>query len=149
MLVIFEGPDAAGKTSLLRKFNTVTGYSHITVDRLHLSHMVYARYYCRKEFTDLALRTAAASAVKKFVVEEKPLIVFVRADPHVLMKRIRDRGEDPDQEPDPVQVEEIYEEEIRELGIHERLLRLDTSFAPDLEGLARRIEGKVDSLVRG
>ena len=41
-LIVFEGIDRSGKTSLMSAFNKLTGYAHPCVDRLYASHAFYA-----------------------------------------------------------------------------------------------------------
>lgn len=148
MIVIFEGPDASGKTSLLREFNRETSYAHITVDRLHLSHMVYSSYYERKEWTDPDLRARAVAEFRKFMFLVKPLIVLLEVDAEVAEKRVRERGEKPEEGPDSLRASNIFKLVVQEVGVVDRLLTLNTSFDPPVGALVERIVGKIGSLER-
>jgi thymidylate kinase len=48
MIIIFEGVDRVGKTTAIRKFNEQTNFEHIIVDRMFISHYVYAKKFGRK-----------------------------------------------------------------------------------------------------
>ena len=47
LLIAFEGVDKSGKTTLMRKFNEVTNYKYVCVDRFVISSMVYDELFGR------------------------------------------------------------------------------------------------------
>ena len=47
MLIIFEGMDKTGKTSLINEFNKRTNFKHIVLDRGAISSYVYDAIYER------------------------------------------------------------------------------------------------------
>lgn len=146
MIVVFEGLDGSGKTTLLNAFNAETQYRHIAVDRMFLSHMVYARYYHRESWMNLDQRAAEVKEFKQFVVSMRPLVVYMTAEPHVLEERIHSRGEIADTGPNPRLTAKMYDEAIYELGFRERILHLDTTLSPLVSELVKRVVGKIESL---
>ena len=148
MIVIFEGPDGAGKTVLLRAFNSATHYAHIAIDRLHLSHMVFAQMFGRKEYTDDATRRKAEIAIKDFMRVNNVLIVYVKADVSELRERIRQRGEDPEAGPDVTITMALYEHWIEYLGLEKQVLTVDTTNLPGFNVLIAQITKKIKSMER-
>lgn len=47
ILIIFEGVDKSGKTTLKDAFNKLTNFKYVVLDRLTTSSKVYAKYFCR------------------------------------------------------------------------------------------------------
>jgi len=148
LIICFEGPDGAGKSTLLREFNRLTDYEHITVDRLHLSHMVYAQQAKRKEHELPILRHEAGEEFRKFMYSVKPLIVYLYASRAVLEERISMKGEDPSQGMDVTASMSIYDELIKKSGFMERILKIDTTMNPTWRSMTERIVGKIGSLQR-
>ncbi len=146
MLVIFEGADGAGKGVLLRAFRSLTNFAHLEWDRGYLSRLVYSEYYKRPMFTMPKLRKTAIAEFKKFVRVNKPLIVYLKADPEVLAKRIVCRGEDLSEGPDPRVVVPMFERWLHELDFMDRVLEIDTTNEPDLEKLSIQIVKKINQL---
>lgn len=145
MLVVFEGPDGAGKTLLMREFNEATNYKHVAVDRMYLSHMVYARCFRRATCkTDID----AQAVFKDFLRSMKPLIVYMTASVEVLNERIKSRGENPADGPDPIFVMDLYSSYIKATVPKECLLEIDTTSSPDLHDLTARITRKIKALKR-
>lgn len=53
VIVIFEGPDKTGKTTLLREFNKQTNYKYISFDRLTTSSKIFGKFFKRNTKEDL------------------------------------------------------------------------------------------------
>ncbi len=79
----------------------------------------------------------------------KPLFVYMTADEGVLDKRIRSRGEDPSESPNPSAVKLAFEQWIDTLGLDERLLRIDTTCDPDMDSLVETVVNKIKKLQKG
>src|SRR3990167_4476799 len=106
MLLIYEGPDGAGKDTLRKAFDRETNYVHTCVVRMFLSNIVYARYYHRK------LPIGYLTMVRKFMHDYVPLIVLVIAEPKVLNARVMMRGENLASTPLPNKIIQFYSEAI-------------------------------------
>lgn len=48
-IIIFEGPDKTGKTTLLNAFNKATDFSYLVLDRLTISSKVYNKLFNRNQ----------------------------------------------------------------------------------------------------
>lgn len=148
MILIYEGPDGAGKTLLMQEVHAATKFAHVAVDRMHLSHLVYSQYYSRDLFVAPAELAKFVTSFKKFMVEQRPLIVYVKADPSVLDERMRRRGEDPKAGPASESAIKLYDHWLETLGFTERVITIDTTFDPPMDEVVGRIVGKVKSLER-
>ncbi len=146
MIVIFEGPDAAGKDVVRDKFEELTKYEHTCVTRFYLSQLVYSRYYKRPQWESQGQRMKMERDIKKFLLLVNPLIVYCYADCGVLEDRIRRRGEKVEAQPDCEVIKDLFEKIFTEYHVERNLLRLDTSLCPPLEELSYRIVGKIKSL---
>lgn len=147
-LVIFEGVDGSGKGTLLRAFREATRYAHLEWDRGYLSRLVYAQYYGRPTYTDPKLLKESISEFKKFLKTSRPLVVYLYAREDVLNKRIRARGEDPSQSPNPVVVSGIFNKWLEYFDLEERLATFDTSGDPDLGKMVDVITKRLKQLQR-
>lgn len=86
MLVIFEGIDKSGKTTLLREFLKRSNYKHIVYDRGPISQIVFSNVFARPIDKDL-----------KYVIENltkiKNLVVLCEADCDIIRNRLKEAGE--------------------------------------------------------
>jgi len=147
MYLIFEGIDAAGKDVLRAEFEKKTGYRHNAITRLFASQLVYSAYYKRPLWTNQKTREAYVQDAKKFIRVFRPLIVLVTANDEVTRARMRIRGEDPIDHPDPVLARVLFRSAIRVLEVPEKLfLEIDTTENPPLHTLAAIVESRVRTL---
>ena len=79
MIVIFEGVDKSGKTSIMAEFNRLTNFKYLTVDRLWVSQIGYAMKY---------KRPVSIVSISKTIPDTKVYIVYVTAKDSVIQKRI-------------------------------------------------------------
>lgn len=148
MILIYEGPDGAGKSMLMEAVHGATNYEHVAIDRMHLSHIVYSQYYQRDLYMAPKKLESFLQNFKKFVIEQKPLIIYVKADAPVLEERIRRRGEDLTKSPSANVIMKLYDHWFHTLGFTERVITVDTSFDPPMDDTVARVVGKIKSLER-
>lgn len=88
IMVVFEGMDKTGKTTLLREFNKRTGFKYVVLDRFTTSSKVYDHFYGRKRFKyyDKIEKVFA----KKFAV----LVVLCSAKEEDVKNRLKSVGEE-------------------------------------------------------
>jgi thymidylate kinase len=147
MYIIFEGIDAAGKDVLRAEFEKRTGFRHNAITRLFASQLVYSAYYKRPLWMNQAARIEYIQDAQRFIRLHKPLTVFVTADDEVTRARMRTRGENPVEHPDPSVAKVLFRSMIRVLGVPDRLLlEIDTSNNPPLSTLAMMVESRVKTL---
>ena len=86
MLVIFEGMDKTGKSTLVREFNVATNYKHIVLDRGPLSSYVYDSIYnrgCRYSY----------EGFEKAICNINHLVVLCIASEYTIDRRLVEAGE--------------------------------------------------------
>jgi thymidylate kinase len=129
MIVIFEGPDGAGKDTLRKAFEKANNYKHTCVTRFFLSQLVYAWYYQRPLYTDPKKWRTYCRLVKKFVDTFDAVFVLVIASPNILIERISARGENPAEGPDAIEAIRMFRTLINIIGIEDRTIIINTSAA--------------------
>lgn len=87
MIVLFEGMDKVGKTTLIRALNKATNYEHIIIDRGPNSYMVYAALYDRPHEEEL-LKT------EMDLRNTSHLCVYCYADESDIKRRLEEVGEE-------------------------------------------------------
>lgn len=146
MIIIFEGPDASGKSTLLRSFRIATDFEFVEMDRGHISRLAYAKFFKRPLYERTCLWTKAVDECKKFIVREDAVVVYTYATPDVLESRIAARGEEVKREPNSAEMLKIFDWVLGELNLKRRLLRLDTSANPSRADLVEQVQSRIIEL---
>lgn len=133
-MILFEGIDKSGKTTLMRRFNEATQYHYLVLQRYFLTHLAYAKRYGRP-------------IVLEEIMEEVPphlMIVYCTASAKEIQARIS-RAHDP--EIDVVQDALAFHEAILKfshimnaMNKQYKLIMVDTSIMSCEEALAYIIE---------
>lgn len=89
-IIIFEGADCSGKSTLKRAFEKNTNYRHLCIDRMFITSIVYNRIFKRHADIDGTL----IGNLVEFSYCLKPVFIYVNTPIDVLWKRIRIRGDD-------------------------------------------------------
>ena len=88
-IIVFEGPELVGKSTLKLEFEKSTDFRHLCVDRMFITSMIYNSFKGRHaDLTSHIMRD-----FKKFMETFNPLFVYVNADEAVKMERYNKRGE--------------------------------------------------------
>ncbi len=146
MIVIFEGPDGAGKDTLRRAFEKANDYVHICAVRFFISDIVYADYFKRPMFSNLSIYEKFAKKAQAFFNDNDVLVVYVTADKKVIYKRITDRGEKIESQPNFKQVEGLFDLYMRNFVTREgRVCRVNTT-TDSIEKCIKQIEQKIKEL---
>lgn len=83
-LVLFEGQDESGKTTLMKKFNEYTNFKHTVVDRAFISTAVYNTKFSRdNDGIDYLVQLRDISKATNV------LVVLCKADPDIIRSRYR------------------------------------------------------------
>jgi thymidylate kinase len=82
-LVIFEGADKVGKTTLFKMFRAATHYIPLAIDRFTGSNFVYDRYYGRDTSEEAYLKSE--TEIQKIF---DCYLIVLTADPKVIKDRI-------------------------------------------------------------
>lgn len=148
MIVVWEGMDASGKDVLRACFERMTEFGHTCVVRLHLSDLVYARYFGRPRWTDRTVREKFIVGARKFIEVMQPLYVYVTASNQTLARRIENRGESLRDQPRMDTVREYFEDSIRIFGLEHssNFVRVQTDIGLTLTGACRIVERAVRDL---
>jgi len=121
MLIIFEGVDKTGKSTLLKEVLKRTNYKHIVYDRGPVSQIVYSYLFDRDLDSSIYYVTSTLRNLKN-------LIVLCVADCDIIEQRLKDVNEElPDQLKDIKTVQKMFEAESYILGFN--VLRVDTTNA--------------------
>lgn len=86
MIVLFEGMDKVGKTTLIRALNAATHYEHIIIDRGPNSYLVYDKLYDRPYQLD-HIKT------EMDLKNTSHLCVYCYADEEDIKERLKEAGE--------------------------------------------------------
>ena len=98
ILIIFEGVDKVGKTTIRDRFNKKTNFGYVVLDRLTTSSKIYNRFFGRDRLGYYELVEDAL--IRAFNV----LIVLCECDTEIILKRLEDAKEEL-----PKQLKNIYE----------------------------------------
>lgn len=128
MIIMFEGPDAAGKDTLRREFEKGNNYKHTCITRAFLSQMVYAQYYRRELCTDIDQWLKYGAMVRKFFKDFKAVLVIVDADSSLLKSRILARGENPLDGPDSDKQSRMFHGLMWSLKLESQSILIDTTW---------------------
>ena len=108
ILIVFEGVDKSGKTTLKDKFNKMTNFSYVVLDRLTTSSKIYNNFFQRdrNEYYESFERSVSES----FNV----LIVLCECDTDIIIKRLKNANETlPEQLKDVNKVKEAFSKEVK------------------------------------
>ena len=101
MLVIFEGVDKSGKTTLLKEFLKRSNYKHIVYDRGPISQSVFADLFGRQADKDL-------NVVIYNLRKLKNLIVLCEADCDIIKQRLNEANESLPKELQDIERTKLY-----------------------------------------
>jgi len=88
-IIIFEGPDCSGKSTIKSALEKHTNYKHLCVDRMFITSLVYNKIINRnKDIEHDILRDLNEFA------NLKPIFIHVITDPDTIWNRINRRGDD-------------------------------------------------------
>lgn len=108
ILIIFEGVDKSGKTTIKDKFNKKTNFSYVVLDRLTTSSKIYNNFFDRDrlEYYDRFER----SIIRNFDV----LVVLCECDTGLIVERLMNANEVlPEQLKNIDEVKKAFEEEVK------------------------------------
>ena len=107
ILIIFEGVDKAGKTTIRDRFNKKTNFGYVVLDRLTTSSKIYNRFFGRDRLGYYELVEDAL--IRAFNV----LIVLCECDTEIILKRLEDAKEElPKQLKNIDEVKRAFREEV-------------------------------------
>lgn len=90
-LIIIEGTDRVGKSTLIEELHKATNYKHIINDRGVLSNIVYSQVYGRmtpelsKQYKEL----------EKQIAKTNHLVIYLTCDAKILEQRRKDTNHEP------------------------------------------------------
>jgi len=88
-IIVFEGPELVGKSTLKLEFEKATNFRHLCVDRMFVTSIIYNSFKGRH----IDLIQSLTEDFKKFVSTFDPLFVYVNANEDVKIDRYNKRGE--------------------------------------------------------
>lgn len=124
--LVVEGPDCAGKSTLIRNFHKKTKYKYNVHDRSFLSMVVYARMYDRKDD-----EAAHRAALMEELCDLNNLVVILVPPLQVLLDRFRQRGDDIQTLDSLVRLHSLFLEEAKKLEEFPNVVALFDSLPPD------------------
>ena len=123
LVVIFEGVDKSGKTTLLNMFNKVTNFKYIVLDRFTVSSKVYDTMFHRDN------RDYFTNVEKNFFTNFNVVIVYCHCKEETVRKRLVDAGEVLQDEIDNISVVETefrIELKLRQVFKDCKIIMVDT-----------------------
>ena len=108
--IILEGPDLAGKTTLMSQIHKKTNNKYNIIDRSTMSAMVYSTYYDRPnvKLLERQLRNELNNLNNRTII--------LMPDIDELGRRYNDRGDEIQRWADVIAITNIYETVIKEFG---------------------------------
>ena len=91
MILIFDGPDKVGKTTLINEINKITNYQYIIIDRGPTSYIVYDKLLNRENFN----RKIEYLKDLKDLENVNHLCIYLEATDEDVEKRLQEVGEEP------------------------------------------------------
>lgn len=88
LIIIFEGQDKTGKTTLLNSFNSKTNFKYLVLDRCTISSKVYDKVFKRNR------RKYYNNVEKKLLNSFNVLVVLCTCDKDVILKRLKEANEE-------------------------------------------------------
>lgn len=135
ILIIFEGVDKSGKTTLKDKFNKETDFGYVVLDRLTTSSKVYNNLFCRdridyyNKFEDSLKRT--------FNV----LVVLCECDTNLVIERLRKANETlPEQLKDIDKVKKNFYIEIERSFDNFMIINTEEDIKECVEKIIKRVK---------
>lgn len=142
LIVVFEGQDKVGKSTLVKKFNEATNFKYLVIDRLTTSSFVYTEAFGRGDDVMAYFNEVHETFKKNFTV----LQVLLVSDEDDIIKRLNDAGEKlPKELADIKKVKEKFFKFSLDSGFE--LVTIDTS-AKSIDEAVRDVVAKVDYILR-
>ena len=88
-IIIFEGNEAVGKSTLKSKFELATNFKHLCIDRMFVTSLVYNNFKKRHQDLDSVIRNDLDQFIKTF----NPLFVYLTSDLDIIKNRFERRGD--------------------------------------------------------
>lgn len=122
--VIFEGPDLAGKSSLIKEVHKSCGYVYNLIDRSYLSRVCYARQFKRNVEIE-------REGLQKELSNLNNQIVILFPSKAEILRRYKDRGDEIQDEKSLESLWKIYEDEINKIKNFPNVFVLDCDSVED------------------
>lgn len=107
ILIIFEGVDKTGKTTIRDRFNKKTNFGYVVLDRLTTSSKIYNEFFGRDRLG--YYKTIEDAMIKAFNV----LVVLCECDTKIILERLRNANEElPEQLRNVDEVKKAFREEV-------------------------------------
>ena len=107
ILIIFEGVDKTGKTTIRDRFNKKTNFGYVVLDRLTTSSKIYNEFFERDRLD--YYKTIEDAMIKAFNV----LVVLCECDTEIILERLRNANEElPEQLRNIDEVKKAFREEV-------------------------------------
>lgn len=107
ILIIFEGVDKTGKTTIRDRFNKKTNFGYVVLDRLTTSSKIYNEFFGRDRLG--YYKTIEDAMIKAFNV----LVVLCECDTEIILERLRNANEElPEQLRNVDKVKKAFREEV-------------------------------------
>ena len=107
ILIIFEGADKTGKTTIRDRFNKKTNFGYVVLDRLTTSSKIYNELFGRDRLG--YYKTIEDAMIKAFNV----LVVLCECDTEIILERLRNANEElPEQLRNVDKVKKAFREEV-------------------------------------
>lgn len=137
MIIIFDGMDKVGKTTLIHALDKATNYEHIIIDRGPNSYLVYDKLYKRPYELD-HLKT------EMDLRNTSHLCVYCTASAADIEDRLRKAKEEfPDEQGGIEEVSKKFDESLRDSNLNK--LYVDTSFI-GVNKAVEKIKAAIDAL---
>lgn len=131
-LVILEGPDKAGKSTIYQAFRKATDYQPLVIDRFIGSNIVYDQLHGRPDVIKECYETE-----KRLLQIFNPLVVYLHAPTSVLLTRSIHHGEIESERYDIENISWYYERYLEQTSLE--VIKINTHTCPK-EAVVRAIK---------
>ena len=123
MIVIYEGMDKVGKTTLIRKVDNITKFNHFNMDRGPAGFLAYDAIFSRSSHNRMKSYDETLNGLSKM----NCLIVYLYAEENDINKRLKEHNEKLPEGTNVKDTLRIYESFVDECYKDFNLIKLNTS----------------------
>lgn len=133
LVIYFEGVDKSGKTALMKRFNFITKYKYLCIDRGPVSYYMYSQIYKRERHLQYS---------EIYALLARSIIVHVKCDAYTIESRARRSGHAYFDFNKHIKAFDDTIHSFKKHGV--RVIEINTSVGHSIEGNTRELINKIE-----